>query len=584
METFRGISVSPGIVVAQAFCLQDDNDSPPSADAAAADVQHELTRFDQACESAGSDLRALVEKVAAEVGIHESEIFRAHLLMLHDRSLIAKVKSNIVERHLDAAVALAEACDEYSRLFADIKDEYLRERIVDLKDVVARVQGHLANRHPAELPKLEGPIVLVAKEIYPSHAVNLRQLEIAGIVTERGGGTSHVAIIARSLGIPAVSGIDGLLHHVKTGDLLVLDAREGRLVVNPGPEAQAAYRKLHREFFDFKDYLITNRDLPAVTTDGQAIDLLANVNNVTDARAAAEMGAIGVGLYRTEYIFLTHPTIPDENEQYATYRQMLEAAPRHMLTIRTLDLGGDKTVPYLGDHKESNPFMGWRSIRLSLDHPDFFRHQVRAILRAGAHGNVRMMFPMIATVDELRRANRIVAQVREQLHHEGLPFDREMKVGIMVEVPAAALCIEQLLEHTDYVSIGTNDLVQYLMAADRDNPKVAHLCDPLSPAALRVLRDVIAACDEAKVPVTVCGEMAGRPAGVLALLAFGLRSFSMSPAFVPVVKELVHSVSVSKLNALADELLRRRSGKQVRNFLTHVLREVNPRQAMLEHS
>ena len=578
----HGISVSPGIVVSPAYVLDEALGCHEPQILASEDVNRELARFNQACEDAATELCALIEKVSIEIGERESAIFRAHLHMLRDRALTAKVKTVIVEGKRDAATGLREAMADYEELFGAIRDEYLRERIDDLRDVVARVQSHLASeRLVAELTTNE-PVILVAQELFPSQTVGFGKLKIAGIVTERGGSTGHAAIIARSMGIPAVSGVPEILQTIKTGDLVALDGREGCVIVNPGPEAEAAYRKLQREFFDFKDYLIENRDQAAVTTDGRPIELLANINNAADATAAVEVGAKGIGLFRTEYIFLTHPSIPDEEEQYQTYRQILEASPNRFLTIRTLDLGGDKTVPYLGAHRETNPFMGWRSIRLSFEHPDFFRRQIRAILRAGVGGRVRMMFPMITNVEELRRVNRMVWQEKRRLETEAIPYGADVALGMMLEIPAAAVCIDQLIDHTGFVSIGTNDLVQYLTAADRDNPKVAHLCEPLGPAVLRVLKSVIDVCNERNVPVTVCGEMAGRPRCVLALLAFGLGSLSMSPALVPIIKELIHSVRSSDLRAISSDLLRRRSGTQVRKFLDGVLRDINPRLALLE--
>lgn len=577
-----GIAVSPGVAVARAFCIDPALGQSEIQSLSPTEVTLELSRFDQACEEAANELRALIEKVCFEIGERESAIFQAHLVMLRDKALIGKVKTLIVESQTDASTCLHEAAREYEELFNRIEDEYLRERLVDLRDVVARIQSHLSSHRIQEaLPAIEGPVIIVAEEIFPSQAVAFKQLDIAGIVTERGGETGHSAIIARSMGIPAVSGINELRTLVHTGDLLAIDGRDGCIIVNPGPQAEAAYRKLQREFFDLKDSLVENRDLPSITIDGEQIDLLANINNITDARAAVDVGAAGIGLFRTEYIFLTHPSIPDEEEQYRVYRDVLKASPNKRLTIRTLDLGGDKTVPYLGTHRETNPFMGWRSIRQSFEHPEFFRKQIRAILRASPEGNVQMMFPMVSTVEELRRANRMVWQVKQQLEREGTPQKR-IPVGIMVEVPAAAICIDHLLPHADFISIGTNDLIQYLMAADRDNPKVSHLCDPLNPAAIRMIEGTIQACDAANKPVTVCGEFAGRPRGILLLLAFGLRKFSVSPALLPTAKELIHSITLSDLKAIACDIRKKRSATLTRKFLHQVLHDINPKLAVLE--
>ena len=310
----------------------------------------------------------------------------------------------------------------------------------------------------------------------------LGEREVNGIVTQAGGETSHAAILARSRGIPAVSGVRGMLKHVKTGDTIVVDGREGHVIVNPDPETASAYRKLQREFFDLKDHLATNRQQPAVTADKIDVELLANINNLSDAKAVAAMGGSGVGLFRTEYLFLTHPDVPDEDEQTAAYKKIIAASPNHRVTIRTLDLGGDKTIPYLGHDREANPFLGWRSIRLSFEHPEFFATQIRAVLRAaaGPKKRVRLMFPMITTLEEIRKVRSMVDRAKRDLAKHGHPCGN-VPIGLMLEVPAAAVMIDSMIEIVDFVSIGSNDLVQYLMAADRDNPRVSHLCQPLSP-------------------------------------------------------------------------------------------------------
>jgi phosphotransferase system enzyme I (PtsI) len=407
-----------------------------------------------------------------------------------------------------------------------------------------------------------------------------------GLVTQAGGQTSHAAILARSRGIPAVSGMRGILKQVKTGDRIVVDGRDGHVIVNPDAETESAYRKLQREFFDLKDQLAENRDQPARSADGETVQLLANINNVADVRAAAAMGATGVGLYRTEYLFLTHPTVPDEDEQFHVYREVIAAAPGDTVTIRTLDIGGDKTVPYLGHDREANPFMGWRSIRLSFEHPELFSTQIRAILRAAADQQstgrtVRILFPMVTTLEEMRRVRTMVDRARRQLETRRIRVG-PVPVGLMLEVPAAAISIRALLATVDFVSIGSNDLVQYLMAADRDNPKVSHLCQPLAPAVVRVLTDVIAACNAAHKPVTLCGEMAGSPKGFLLLFGMGLRSFSMSPAFIPSIKELLVHLSVPNAEAIHRRVLRYKLISQVSRYLGEQVRTICPNLAMLD--
>jgi len=350
--------------------------------------------------------------------------------------------------------------------------------------------------------------------------------------------------------------------------------------VNPGAEAESAYRKLEREFFHLKDELAANRHNAAVTADGQRVSLLANVNNVHDADIAEDMGADGVGLYRTEYLFLTHPNIPDEEEQLTAYREMIAASPNHRCTIRTLDIGGDKTLAYMGKRQEANPFLGWRSIRLSFEHPEFFASQIRAILRAGAAEegtdvDVNIMFPMITTIEEIRRVRALVSRVKRGLAADGVAY-ADLPIGLMLEVPAAAVAIDLMLEIVDFVSIGSNDLVQYLMAADRDNPKVSHLCQPLAPAVVRTLDRVIKACNDAGKPVTLCGEMAGSPRGFVLLYAMGLRSFSMSPAFVPTIKELCSHITRDVADEILANVMRLKTTSNVNRYLAEQIHKLAP--------
>ncbi len=434
---------------------------------------------------------------------------------------------------------------------------------------------------------LKGPLVIVADELLPSQAVALGDVEVQGIVTQRGSQTSHAAIIARSRGIPAVAGVKAILRHVKTGDTIVVDGRTGHVAVNPDAEMLSAYLKLQREFVNLQDQLVENRDQPAVTADGEAIWLLANINGISDATAAAKMGADGVGLYRTEYLYLTHPDVPDEDEQLANYRKIIKSSPHHSVTIRTLDIGGDKTVPYLGHtHQEANPFLGWRSIRLSFEHPEFFMTQIRAVLRAAADikpgtGEVRLMFPMVTTLEEMRRLRSLVRRTQRQLSREGKAYGH-VPIGMMLEVPAAAVSLDTIIEVVDFVSIGSNDLVQYLMAADRDNPKVNHLCQPLSPAVLRVLRTAIRACLLVNKPVTLCGEMAGNPAAFVLLLGMGLRHFSMSPAFIPRMKKLASVISRADAESMLKRVLQLKTTGEIKRFMTAQVARLAPDFALLD--
>ena len=578
----RGIPISPGFTVARAFRVDEAlaTSAPGQLDPAAAAA--EVVRFDKACQAVAGELDAVIARVTQEVGEEPATIFRAHRLLLRDPALVAKVKRHITADRVDAATALFRTRDEFADLFARVNDEYLRERLADIRDVVGRLIDHLTFAENATKLENHDPVVLVAAEIRPSQVVAFDKLPVVGIVTESGGTTGHAAILARSLGIPAVSGLSDLLEQVHTGDMMVVDGREGVVVINPGPEVEAAYRKLQREYVDLRDRLVENRELEAVTLDGTRVELFANVNTVIDAAAAVGVGACGVGLFRTEYVFLAHPSVPTEEEQLTAYRGVVEAAPAGGTVIRTLDLGGDKQVGYLGHHREANPFMGWRSIRMSADHPEFFQTQLRAVLRAAVHGKVSLMFPMISTVEEVLRLRRLVERAKMSLAADGLEFADKVPLGVMIEVPAAAVCVDHILDEVDFVSVGSNDLIQYMMAADRDNPKVAHLCDPCHPAVFRVLHRLLKTCRKRGKPVTLCGEMAGRPTCVLPLLGMGMTRASMSPAFVPIIKEVVRSVTLAGARKIARRVRRMRTASEVKAYLVRKVRKLCPSAAEMD--
>ena len=583
----KGIAVSPGVAVGTAYCIHEIFVDPDKKRLEEQEITAELARYETARDQAGTDLRALRVKVEAQVGQEEAAIFRVHETILRDPAFTKQIRGWIVDDRVTASAALRQLLHQYSTLFARTKDEYLKERVNDLRDVIVRINAHLSNTLNSGFKGLDGPVIVVVDELLPSQVVTLGKIDVKGIVTQQGSQTSHAAIIARSRGIPAVSGVRGVLRQVKMGDTIVVDGRDGHVIVNADTEQLSAYRKLEREFFHLKDELAENRDQPAVSADGEKIQLLANINNLADADAARAMGAEGVGLYRTEYLYLTHPDVPDEEEQLEDYRRIIADSPGHSVTIRTLDIGGDKTVPYLGHtHQEANPFLGWRSIRLSFEHPEFFLTQIRAILRSAAGGDassarVQLMCPMIATYEEMRRVKNMVRRAQRSLDEEGKPFGH-VPVGMMLEVPAAAVTIDTMLGIVDFVSIGSNDLVQYLMAADRDNPKVNHLCQPLSPPVIRVLRSVIRTCRKAGKPVTVCGEMAGTPSAFVLLFGMGLRSFSMSPSFVPSIKDLSSHLTSSEAERILNRALGMKTHAQIRRYVHDRIAELAPNVALLD--
>lgn len=574
---WKGLALAPGVAVGRAFVAQSR--SAPTANQRVSDpseVDLEQRRFDQACAISLTELQDLADRTEKQLGAESGAIFRAHALLLQDPLLLSKVKSLIVEKSIRAESAVQSTREEFAQMFSRIQDPVLQERMADVNDVFNRLLGHLGEEQVAP-PEGDDPLILVSQEILPSMAGRwLEKGRFSAILTESGGSTGHGAILARSLGIPAITGLGGLLKHVHTGTALVVDAREGLVVADPGPEALAAYRKMAREYASIFGRLVENRAKKSVTADGRTIELLANVNNAADARMATANGACGVGLYRTEYLFLTHPTVPDEEEQVGVYREVIEAAPGRRAVLRTLDLGGDKQVPWLGTQHEANPFMGFRSIRMVRKHPEFFRTQVRAILRAGIHGQIQILFPMVSHLEELRQLRREVRRCMVDLARRGIPHVDSVPLGILVEVPSAAFMIRQLLPEVDFVSIGTNDLIQYFMAADRDNPKVAHLCEPFNPAVFRLLHHVAKACASAGKPVTLCGEMAGRPRCLLPLLGMGITRLSMTPAVMPTVREAVSRTRLETCGEILRKVKRFRTFSGARRYLTKATLEVLP--------
>lgn len=580
----RGIAVSPGVAIGTAYVIHEIFVNPDTKRLEDSEITAELANYETARDKAGAGLRALQRKVASQVGDEEASIFAVHQAILRDAAFTNKIRNWIVDEKMNAAAALHRLLEEYTALFAKTRDEYLQERLHDVRDVIVRLSGHLSDVLKPTTGPIKGPLIVVADELLPSQVVALGDIEVKGIVTQKGSQTSHAAIVARSRGIPAVSGVEGIVRKIKTGDTIIVDGRDGHIEIKPNSETIKAFRKLEREFFDLKDQLATNRNLPAVTADGVPIRLQGNINGVADATAACAMGASGVGLYRTEYLYLTHPDIPDEDEQYEAYREIVAASPNHNVTIRTLDIGGDKTVAYLGhDHTEANPFMGWRSIRLSFEHPEFFNTQIRAILRAASEfpqGTVRLMFPMVTTVEEIRKLRSMVRRASKKLNARGIKT-KEVPIGMMLEVPAAAVSIKTMIDLVDFVSVGSNDLVQYLMAADRDNPKVAHLCQPLAPPVLIVLKHVIEACNQGNVPISLCGEMAGQPRAFVLLLGMGLRRFSMSPAFVPSIKQLASQITIEEAERIVASVMKLKTTAQVKKFMSRVIEQTAPNLKML---
>jgi len=562
----RGISLAPGVAVGRAFRLEPGWGPHSAEPVKPEEVAVEIARFEDACKAAESDLEATAKQTEKAAGPKEAEIFRAHRALVRDPFFVSRVRSLITDNHWSAEKSVSHILEEFEGILKRMPTGNHSDRVVDLRDVLGRILSRLHGRPEQRVPDGE-PVVLIAGEFLPSFAYLLDLNNVVGLITETGGATSHGAILARAMGIPAVSGVRGLLNHIQENDLLAVDGREGRVHLNPGPERVSAFRKLIREYRDIKDRLIENKDLQPVNPEGVRCELLANVNSAADARMASQVGADGVGLYRTEYLFLNLGHIPDEEEQYQTYREVIEASPNKRVTIRTIDVGGDKQLPLLAVPGEANPFMGFRSIRMVKDHPEFFRTQIRAILRAAVHGDVSLLFPMISQVEEVRFLRRFLDDTIGQLVNEGVPHQGDLPIGIMIEVPSAAVMAERFAEQVDFFSIGTNDLTQYTLAMDRGHPKLAPFVDALDPSVLRMIDLTVRGADKHGKWVGVCGGVAGDPQAVPILVGLGVKELSVSIPVIPSVKAQVRTLSYTHCQELAQQALNLDSAAQVRDLV-----------------
>ena len=563
-----GRLLAPGVAVARAYCPDQGPVHGPARQLDPTETPDEIRRFESACAAAAQELDAGIPPATERSNQQDTDILHTHRQLLADPVLAEKVKSAIGDRRLDAEAALWHVLEEYESQFAQIRDDYLKQRAADLRCVVGLMLRHLGGHQQLAPPfGPDEPVILVTHEVLPSHLLLSQHLRLAGVLTEVGAETGHAAILARSLGIPVLAELPGILGEVRTGDVVALDGHEGHAHINPDFEVEAAYQRLQRDEADRRGRLAGNRDQEPITVDGIRVELLANVNGPDDTALASRVGAGGVGLYRTEYLFLTHPGMPDEEEQLAAYRAVVEAAPGRTVTIRALDLGADKSVSYLGRRDEPNPALGFRGTRLLSASPELAQTQLRAILRASRYGRVSLLLPMVSAIEEVRWAKGMLDDARLSLRRRGEPFAEDMPLGVMVEVPAAVACLDDLLEEVDFVSIGTNDLIQYLMAADRTNPQVAHLCEPFNPAIWQVLQRIIGVCIGRGKPVTVCGELAGQPQSFLPLLGLGLRRFSMSPALVPLFEDLVRQSNALEARAVAERLMGMKTVGEIRDCL-----------------
>ncbi len=575
MEKLNGIPVSPGIAIGTAFVLHSETSfSIPAQSVSDEHVWKEIARFEDALTRTRAEILGIRKKIATQIGRESSDIFNAHLLILEDRTLIEDVIAIIKDKKVICEHAFATVIQRYFEAFAQINDDYLKERISDIRDIGRRILHNLYGEE-ADFQKIDKKGIVIAHDLSPSDTAMMDKEKVLAFVTEIGGPTSHTAILGRSMEIPAIVGMDHVTSKVKTGDRVIVDGAHGVIIVNPDEKTIEEYHQKSLRFSESIVELDKLRDLPAETTDGHKIVLAANIEFHDEIPSVLSHGADGIGLYRTEYLYMNRTDLPNEEEQYRAYKQVAEKMAPYPVIVRTLDLGGDKFISSLEVPQEMNPFLGWRAIRFCLTRVDVFKAQLRAILKASTHNNFKIMYPMISNVQELRRANEILEECRQELKKEGIPFDSKMEVGAMIEIPSAAITSDILAREVDFFSIGTNDLIQYALAVDRVNEKIAYLYEPTHPAILQLIKMVVENGHKHKRWVGSCGEMSGDPGIAILLVGLGIDEISTSPFVLPKVKQAIRAVSRKQAKMIADKALQFETGVEVRQFLNAELAKIS---------
>jgi phosphotransferase system enzyme I (PtsI) len=574
---FRGIPVSAGVCRGKILVLGKSQTAVPRRELVEAALAEEVNRLERALIQTRHQILEVQRKVSTGMGAEEGGIFDAHLLVLEDRTLLDEVIRNIQEKRVNAEYAFHIVAEKYASTLAAIEDDYLRERATDMRDVTARILNNLmGHQEEVDLKRLQEPCIIISYDLTPSTTAQLDRKTVLGFATDIGGRTSHTAIMARSLRIPAVVGLKGASNQLETGQYALLDGYNGVVIINPTDQTLFEYGQIIRKQVSLEEKLRDIQAKPAITLDGHRVILSANVEQATDAEEVRANGAEGVGLFRTEFLFINREILPTEDEQYRAYHQMASALKPEPVVIRTLDLGGDKFLSHLQVPPEMNPFLGWRAIRYCLQEKVVFRTQLRAILRASAGGNVKMMYPMISGLEELNQAIAMLEGCKAELRAEQVPFDENLEIGAMIEIPSAVLVANSLAKRLKFFSLGTNDLIQYTLAVDRMNEKVAHLYEPTHPAILRLIKATVDAARKAGIWVGVCGEMAGDPVLTALLLGLGVDELSAAPPLVPSIKFLIRRLKLSEAKELAEFALNSESAPEILARCQAFAREIAP--------
>lgn len=568
-----GIPASPGIVFGKALVLKEEKIVLDTQKISEEQVEAEVARFYAGREAAVEQLNSIHQRALKSLGEEKAAIFEGHLMILEDEELEEEIIDYLRSNKVNASVAASKIIDQQVEMLSEIDDEYLKERAGDIRDIGNRLIKNILGMHIVDLGDITEESILVAYDLTPSETAQLNLEKVLGFITDIGGRTSHTSIMARSLELPAIVGTNDVTARVNTGDYLILDAVNNRVYVNPTQAEVDELKTLEAKLAEEKAELAKLKDLPAVTLDGHKVDVVANIGTIRDCEGAHRNGAEGVGLYRTEFLFMDRDQLPSEEEQFIAYKEVVEAMEGRLVVLRTMDIGGDKELPYLNLPKEMNPFLGWRAVRIALDRREILHAQLRAVLRASAFGKLAVMFPMIISVEEIRELKSVLETLKAELRAEGKAFDENIQVGVMVETPSAAVNAKFLAKEVDFFSIGTNDLTQYTLAVDRGNELISHLYNPMSPSVLGLIKQVIDASHAEGKWTGMCGELAGDERATLLLLGMGLDEFSMSAISVPRIKKLIRHVNYQEVKALADEALQKPTAAEIEQLIQAFLAE-----------